>query len=329
MTRTIALALAVLVGEIAVPHIAAAQPADVEAARKHFEQAEAYFRTKAFDAAAAAYEAAYAAAAKAVLLFNVGLAWEQHGDAAAAVAAYDRYLAADPDGVKAVEARARRAALVAAIADAQKAGERTERAATLRREAAEHARTKRFDDAIAALRAAHELVPDPELDFQLGNTYLAAGDLVRAESAYRRYLEGEGTRRDDATARLREIEEARERAARPRERKSFVPAIVAFSTSGVALGVAVIFGKKAGSIDDELSSEIETGMPPIDTGDPRFDDGKNAALIANIGFGVAGVAALAGGYLAYRAWSANRTLPVTVAPVASEDGAGVAMEVVW
>ncbi|MGE3762290.1 MAG: hypothetical protein AB7L94_08560, partial [Kofleriaceae bacterium] len=73
---------------VATVATAAAQPeANVAEARRLVDQAEAYFRAGAFAEAAAAYQAAYDAAPRPVLVCNAALAWEKHGDIAAAVAA--------------------------------------------------------------------------------------------------------------------------------------------------------------------------------------------------------------------------------------------------
>ncbi|MEZ4361722.1 MAG: hypothetical protein R3B48_16155 [Kofleriaceae bacterium] len=330
--------------------VALAQPsAKLDAARRHFEQGEAYFRAGAFADAAAAYRAAYDAVPKAVLWFNIGLAWENHGDREAALAAYDRYLAAEPNGVKAVEARARRAALVTGVEEARAERARAERAAALREQAKAHASAGRHDQAVQALRDANELVPDPEIDFALAAEYRAAGDAVREESALRRYTERDGAHRDDAAARLRELEDARAakeaeqaRAAsltQPAPPRRKLPALIALSTGGVALAVAVGYGLRARSIGDELDQDLRDGKPPVNTADPRFAQGERAALISNVSLGVASVALLAGGYLAVRAWrpgtqaTALRAQPpkreLSLAPLLSPGRAGLAVEVGW
>lgn len=101
--RVIVVVAAVLLGREA--------HAQREEALDHFEQAEAYFRAGAFDEAVAEYRAAYALVPEPVLLFDIGLALENHGDAGHAIEYYRRYLADDPGGVKVAEARARLEAL--------------------------------------------------------------------------------------------------------------------------------------------------------------------------------------------------------------------------
>jgi len=142
--HTLALSMGlVLVALVALVAPVSAQPTPTETAeataRKQFEQGEAYFKAGAFDLAAAAYQAAYDAVPEPVLLFDVGLAWENHGDAAAAIASYDRYLAVAPDGVKATEARARRDVLARRQEDERVAAERAEQ----ERAAAERAEQER------------------------------------------------------------------------------------------------------------------------------------------------------------------------------------------
>jgi tetratricopeptide (TPR) repeat protein len=255
---------------VAVPaHAQPAEPVETPeaTARRHFDQGEAYFKAAAFDLAAAEYQAAYDAVPEPVLLFNAGLAWENHGDAAKAVAYYDRYLASAPDGIKAIEARARRDALARRLEDERLAAERA---------AQERAEQER----VAAERAAQERL-------------------------------------------------AAERAAdQQRSRPSLVPAIVAYGVGAAALGVGIVYGLRARSIADDLERDLENG-PPVDTSDPRFEDGSDAALIADVAFVVGGAAAVAGAYLTYRAFSQRRRAPVTVAPSVGANHVGATIGVRW
>jgi hypothetical protein len=279
MTR---LGLALAIATVVAASNAAAQPAPgpeapAAVAKRRFAQGEAYFKAGTFDLAAAEYAAAYAAVAEPGLLFNIGLAWEMHGDRAAAIAHYDRYLAAVPSSGRSAEARARREALARAVEE--------ERAA----EAARVDEARRAAEAAAA-RAATE----------------------RAEAA----------RAEAARA-------AAERAAR--DRPSWIPPMAVYGAGAIALGVGIVYGLEARSIGDELEDELADGEPPVDTGDPRFDDGRSAAVTADVAFGIAGAAAIVGTYLTYRVVAARRRAPdaVTVTPRLGGDDVGATLEVRW
>jgi tetratricopeptide (TPR) repeat protein len=239
-------------------------------ARRHFDQGEAYFKAGAFDLAAAKYQAAYDAVPEPVLLFNAGLAWENHGDAAKAITSYDAYLVIAPDGGKAAEARARRDVLARRLEDERAAADR----AAADRAAADRAEQER----VAAERAAAE-------------------------------------------------REAATRAGEQTSRPSLVPAIAAYSVGAAALGVGIVYGLRARSIGDELEADLDTG-PPVDTSDPRFDDGHDAALIADVAFVVAGAATAVGAYFTYRAMR-RRPAPVTVAPAVGDNHVGATIGVRW
>jgi tetratricopeptide (TPR) repeat protein len=284
MTMKLVLALALAIFIAASPVVAQPAPrpeAPAAVAKRRFTQGEAYFKAGAFDLAAAEYEAAYAAVAEPGLLFNIGLAWENHGDRAAAIAYYDRYLAAVSTGGRSAEARARRDVLVRAVDEAR---------------AAEAARA----------------------------------EAARAEAARAEAARAEAARAEAARAEAARAEAARAEAAR-RDRPSWIPPIAAYGVGAVALGVGIVYGLEARSIGDELENELEDGEPPVDTGDPRFDDGRSAAVTADVAFGIAGAAAVVGAVLTYRVLAARRRGPdaVTLTPRLGGDDVGATLEVRW
>lgn len=259
--------------------IAAAQPArDPAAARKHFEQAEAYLKAELYDKAAGEYQAAYDLSGKTVLLYNVGLAREKQGELEAAVAAYDRYLAAEPDGVKSAEARARVEALRRRVVELELEAERkleAERQAEAERKAA------------AERRAAEEAragEPDPVAS---------------------------------------EPEEPP-----PPSRRSMVPAYVAGGVAALAGAVGIGFGLSSRATLSDLDDALATGTPPLDTGDPRFDEGRRKALYADLAFATAGTALVVAGVLAYRALAGGDTDRRAALRIAPSSG-GAAVEVRW
>lgn len=271
MIRT--LVLVSVFGLVASERQSHAQPpaeTPIASARREFEQAEAYFKAGTFDLAAARYQAAYELIHEPGLLFNIGLAWENHGDLAAAIANYDRYLEAAPSGVKVTEARARRAGLARKLEQ---------------RSAAEQAK------------------------------------LVEA-----RRLEAERLEAERVEAQRREARRGATTA--PRARPSLLPAGVALGVGAVSLGVAIVYGLRVRSLDDDLTHDLSTGAPPVDSGDGRFDDGARAALITDVALGISVVAIAVGGYLGYRALSAP-TAGVVVAPAIGSGAAGATVEVHW
>jgi len=92
----------------------------------------------------------------------------------------------------------------------------------------------------------------------------------------------------------------------------------------VAFGVA--YGLSSHSTLSGLDDQLDSGNPPLDSGDPRFADGRRAARNANIAYAAAGVAAIAGAVLT---WHALRTEHTVIVPRVTSDGAAVSLEVTW
>ena len=127
MRRSIRSAAISAVIAIALIGTAVAQP-DRTRAREHFVQAEMYMKTGVYDQAVLEYQKAYEHAPEAHgFLFNIGLAYEKWGKKEEAVASYADYLAKEPRGKKAPEARARKVALERAIAAEKAEAERRAR----------------------------------------------------------------------------------------------------------------------------------------------------------------------------------------------------------
>lgn len=105
MTRWhVALSWLMLVALVAAP--AAAQTQDQARARKHFVLAQAHEKNGDYAEAAAEYIEAYRHFSSPEFFYNAGRAYELGGDAAKAVEHYERYLALDPGGRAAANARA-------------------------------------------------------------------------------------------------------------------------------------------------------------------------------------------------------------------------------
>jgi len=318
----------------------------LEEAQNHFRQGEAYFKVGTFDKAIEEYEAAYALVPKPGVLFNIGLSYENSGNIDKAVEYYERYLREAPSAGKATEARARREALSRAIAERDQASANTKEALAKRVAGLQAAAASDWDTAIAEFTESFRLAGEPEVVFDLAEAYRAKGDMVLAKAEYERYLAlaTTGKNRMQAGRRIQEIDGGTSantgsittkppQPMQPAARKSLMPSVVAFSASGVAATVGIFFGLRSSTTDTELGDQLVSGVPPLDTGDPRYAEGKRDALVANISFAVAGAAAIAGGVLLYRALTskpAPREVSRTIiVPTASDHHAGFAMEVTF
>ncbi len=331
-------AVLIMVVAVAVALIAArpaAAQSKLDQARKHFDQGEAYFKAGTWDKAIDEYGAAYALVPRPGLLFNIGLCYENLGKPAEAVDYYDRYLKAAPDGGKATEARARREAQQRLVEKQRADADRAGRAADERTAGQKAANAGDYDQAIAHLTDSYQLAPEPEVLFELAEAHRAKGDDILAAEAYRRYLAASetGANRAVASEQLRKLEAKQHRVAKPEpppetrtEHGSLIPAIVAYSVAGAATIVGVAYGLSSHSTLSGLDDQLDSGNPPLDSGDPRFADGRRAARNANIAYAAAGVAAITGAVLT---WHALRTEHTVIVPRVTSDGAAVSLEVAW
>lgn len=205
-----------------VASVAQAQPAETkQKAGAHFKQGEAYWKVKAYDRAIKEYEAAYALVPKPGFLFNIGLCHEELNDKVKALEHYQRYLADAPEGRKATEARARsvqlerdieRARVAAAQARARDAEAAKHQLAIAEKvgEAETAAGAGRYDAAVEAYRAAHEMSSDAEMLFRIAETYELKGDTEEALVHYETYLARApaGASSVDARLRLKQLRDA-------------------------------------------------------------------------------------------------------------------------
>src|SRR5262245_50547500 len=226
-------------------------------------------------------------------------------------------------------------ALVVALAGtarAQPRGDKARRAEAKAHfaQAQAHFAAKTYDAAAAEYQAAYDLIPEPGLLFNIGLCRENLGQDEAAIELYQRYLElaGDSAKAGEARARLHVLEErlaerrrqAAERAARPppppivarpapgpeAPPPSLIPGAVVLGGAAVATVVGVVYQRRAGALRDERDAELANGTPPLDSRDPRFDEGRDAALAASIGWAVAGVAAITGTALTARALLARR-----------------------
>ena len=84
-------------------------------------------------------------------------------------------------------------------------------------------------------------------------------------------------------------------------------AVVAYVASAVFLGGGIWAGLKARSIEDDLQSDIDAGMPPPDADDPRFQEGKIYSIAADAAFGVGTISLALAVYYTFRDKGADST----------------------
>jgi hypothetical protein len=111
-------------------------------------------------------------------------------------------------------------------------------------------------------------------------------------------------------------------------------AVVAYIFSAAFLGGGIYLGLEANKIHDELQTAIDTGNPPIDQEDPRFQKGKYMAIGANAAYGLAGIVGLAAVYYTFRDKGAPSTATLDVralalTPVIGPEYSGLSMELSW
>lgn len=220
-----------------------------------------------------------------------------------------------------------------------------------------------YESAILAFQESYELSKAPQLLYNIGNAYERFGDFANA----RRYLdqyrafapekEREAlSRRIQALDQRQQDKEKREREAQPvgpstatqpstsppvtpvqdtpppKKERVFGPAAIAL-TAGVAvgLGLGIGFGAKASS---EKASALDGCMKTSDgallcssASQDLLDKRKTHALIADIGFAVAGVAAIGlVTVLVLKATRKNKSEQrAQLAPYANPRGAGVTL----
>lgn len=123
-------------------------------------------------------------------------------------------------------------------------------------------------------------------------------------------------------------------------------AVVAYVVSALFIGGGVWAGLQAKGLEDDLQSDIESGMPPPDEDDPRFTRGKIYSISADAAFAIGGVTLLTAIYYTFRDKGADSTGAtdvralghgprpseaghIAVQPQLSPDFAGLGMEVRW
>jgi len=176
---------ATLFSTVALTATAHAQPADLEKAKAHFLQGEAYFKAGTFDKAIEEYEKAYALGPVPVMLFNIALAHEKNGTTDKALEYYKRYLDTAPTGNRATEARARSEALTRARDEANAKA----KTITGHRDQADALIAQgKYIEAIAELKSLHRLTNQHVVLFEIAATYEKAGEKDLARAEYTKYI---------------------------------------------------------------------------------------------------------------------------------------------
>jgi tetratricopeptide (TPR) repeat protein len=111
-------------------------------------------------------------------------------------------------------------------------------------------------------------------------------------------------------------------------------AIVTYVLSAGFLGGGIYLGIQSRDYKNALQAEIDSGMPPPDPNDPRFQRGKIYAIAADAAFGLGAITALTAIYYTFRDKGAPSAATIDVRAVAltPEIGpgyAGLGMAVQW
>jgi tetratricopeptide (TPR) repeat protein len=165
--------------------------AGVDASGEHYKRGKELYQTGDFDGAIRTWKAAYEISPNAALGYNIARACERVGNAQEAVKYYRLYLEGTPDAADrdTVEAD------IARLLDLGKRTEREESERNLKQSAADHFKkgrelyqAGRYQEALAELNAAYELLPSSALVYNMAKAREKLSDWVGAVREYRRYL---------------------------------------------------------------------------------------------------------------------------------------------
>lgn len=208
-----------------------------------------------------------------------------------------------------------------------------------------------FRAAIKLFEEAYGLVKDPVYLFNIAQSHRKLYNCVHATTYYERFL-AEATDLDPKArvqvtewlAELRPCVEERQREQQRQRDGGPVASLPepAFPTAdyrtrdrgrryryaGLAIGgvgvaaaiVAVVYGKRAGDISDELAAACADGCEWTPEREAREQDGERASLVSTIGW-IGGGAAIAGGVALYLYGRSRGTEQILVLP--TRDGAAV------
>jgi tetratricopeptide (TPR) repeat protein len=214
----------------------------------------------------------------------------------------------------------------------------------------------RYEDASREMKAAYELKPLPDLQYNLAQCYERLGKLEDAANAYETYLRGASATPDRKNveariANLRERAKA-EAAGQPppppveKEKVVFKTIVVyreappppgrgarwaayglsALAVAGLASGIA--FAVLAAQAADDVTRGGNISAPPVFEGSIRDKQttGETYPIISGVSFGVAGLSAAGAIALFLVAHKIDKEAPkVTLAPALSPTSAGFAL----
>lgn len=186
---------------------------DASQAESADQQARAYFKVGAFDDAAKEFLRAYELTPKAAYLFNAGLAFENAGNDLRAIEVYERFLKAQENDPKVAEARARKIALEAKVAEKieQEKQEREAREKRAQVQAQVQAASEAlgrgaYAESAQRFQEAFDLTGDAEFLFERAEALRLAGNRGEALAAYFLYLRTAPNGANATTARKRKTE---------------------------------------------------------------------------------------------------------------------------
>ncbi len=297
LLRALLLALAATSATAGAAEPAAISPPDpAAAARAAFRKGADLYKSGKYREAISAFETADRLKPSPALQFNIGQAWEKLGDPAAALAAFARYLRADPAAPNREAVQKTIGALEARLAAS---GRQMLHVTT------DPAGAELSLDGVAAGRSPLDAAYPP------GAHTLAATAPGRRSATREVVLPLERSLAVDlrlepvqdpsaasplaATPPGAPLEATRpDSAPVPVERKSWLGPIIAGGIGVVAAGAGIVMGVQAKNAQDALLA----GGNDRTQADALQSQAKNSAAAANVLYGVAGAAVLTGGVLA-------------------------------
>jgi iron complex outermembrane receptor protein len=207
-----------VVSTLALAMLAAPAPALADArteARRHFKAGMALISKGNYAQGIKELEKANEILPHPNVTFNIARAHAEAGNLEQAIAAYRRYLASDPPD---------RAEVTQVTQQLQEKFDKQKTSATSTESARLHFKSGmdliskgKFDDGIKELEKANEIVPHPNITFNIARAHAEAGNLEKAIAAYKSYLSGNPADKKQVESIVAQLEErlAKQRAAAP------------------------------------------------------------------------------------------------------------------
>jgi hypothetical protein len=111
-------------------------------------------------------------------------------------------------------------------------------------------------------------------------------------------------------------------------------AVTAYVFTALFVGGGIALGLQANNLHDQIKKEIDAGMPPPDSSDPRFQKGKIFAIAADASFGIAVITGISALVYTFRDKGPASTAAIdrhvlALQPQLGPRYAGLGMEVPW